>query len=668
MQPIKEQQIKKDVVQTYYKNLVALNYTEEPVGILTFISDKKFLGNVTDEGRGVFPVWKNALSDMFSDNTKTTVVLTGSTGTGKSSVGLYALLYIQYRLMILRDPWKFFGLNYSGKMSISFFNLNLSLSESRGYSKMHAFMAKSSWFREHATAVYKTKGGDEEFEFNLIKYILSSPYARGGGIIGEDVVSGILDEVDNPHSSASVSGSQRKRIIDTYEATAIRFKNRFAQTGYSLGKLFIVSSKQDETSFIDTFIAKRKNLPEVLIFDINVWEAKPEGTFCGKKFLIAIGDAYNPPRIVADKLKMEEASLEEINKIKEKYIKEGYQILEVPIEFESEFKLDLLRSLRDIAGITITGLRKFKLFGSERFVSDCMNDPTKLDPVKLATINIGLEDKDELIWFLDLSKIRIPRDIPRCIHLDISFSQDASGLAMSGISNWKAIDVQNPDGTYRKEMAPIVETDFAMRIKAREGNRIPIHKVRKFVLDLKAEGFKILKFTADLRLASEDTLQLLQAAGIPAEYFSVSKTNQPYFDFRNLVHEKRWVCYLHKLLFIELKNLEQDTSTGLVDHPEKIQDIEFSEDGTMQEISLEGTKDVSDAVVGSVVQCIYNKKSPMNTQLLEEVLRKVNIVTPTSQGMGSLFSSSEGKSIVGVKEGDGMKKLDSVLKNLYRRI
>jgi len=646
---------------THRKNLVALNFIEDPVDIWTFLSSPQYLGAVTENGMGIYPVWRQALKDMFSDNFKTIIVLTGSTGTGKSTIAIYALLYIQYRLMILKDPWKFFKINYSGKMAISFFNLNRTLSDSRGYAKLQAFMAMSPWFREHAINISKTKGGKEELEFKLIKYLLSSPYSQGGGIIGEDVVSGILDEVDAP----SASKSQKERVVDTYEATAIRFKNRFAQTGYSLGKLFIVSSKQEETAFVETFVAERRNLPEVLIFDINVWEAKPDNVFCGKKFLVAVGDAYNPPKIMADKKEIERMTLEEINNLKEKFIKEGYKVIEVPIEFESEFKLDLLRSLRDIAGITVAGLRKFKLFGSEKFILDCF-DSTKLDPVKVPTINIGLDDSEELLWFLDLTRIRIPKHVPRFIHLDISFSQDASGLAMSCIKDWVAVDVQNPDGTYRKEMAPVIETDFIMRIKAREGNRIPIHKIRKFILDLKGAGFNISKFTADLRLASEDTLQLLRSAGINADYFSVNTSMQPYFDFRNLVYEKRWVCHKHTLLFSELKHLEQDVVNGSIDHPEKVQDIEFLEEGGIKEVIYEGTKDLSDAVTGSVVQCLTNKKSPMNAQLLTEVLKNTAPKDINQGGVGNLYSQVEGKDIIGVKEGNNVVNIVEMFKKLHK--
>lgn len=618
---------------------------------MTFLSNPHYLGNATRNGADIYPIWKDVLVKIFEHGEKYIVVLTGSTGTGKSSISILALTYIQYQLMNLKNPWGAFGLGDSGKMSISFFNLNKTLGNSRGYAKLQSYMIKSPWFREHAFRISKTKYGDE-FEFNLIKYLLSSPYSRGGGIIGEDVVAGVLDEVDSPLEGIK----QKERVIETYNATEVRFKNRFASKGYSLGRLFIVSSKQDELAFLDTFIAERKDFPEVMVFDIPLWEAKPAHFFCGKKFPVAIGDAYNPPKVIEEDKRQE-------------FMKNGYQIIDVPVEFRMEFKLDIIRALRDLAGVTVAGLRRYKLFGSERFIIDCF-DEAKDDPVKVPTVMISLEDPLELIWCIDLAKIRMGKNIPRCIHVDISFAHDATGISMSGIREWKVIDVQNPDGTYRKERAPVVETDFVMRVKAKEGSRIPIHKIRKFVLDLRAAGFLIQKFTADLQLLSEDTKQLLIAAGIPSEDFSLDKTPQPYFDFRNLVYEKRWVCHRHQMLLLELKNLEQSPLDKKINHPDKFQEVEFLAEGGIKEVVLEGSKDLADSVAGSVINCISIAAIPIDTKLMSDLLNKTSSTKTLQEEdpTGKMaVDPSTGQPIIGIKEKDSIQRISDIFKRIHNR-
>ena len=636
----------RNTVQTYYNALMFANYNEEPVDIMTFLCDPEYLGVVTDGGTDIFPCWKKALVEMFSDNHRFLIVLTGSIGTGKSTIAIYALAYIQYRLMILKEPWKFFELADSGQMTISFFNLNKSLGDSRGYQKLMHFMCKSPWFRRNAAWISKDQ---TVLEFKLIKYALASPYGQGFGIIGEDVVAGMLDEVDTPIPAIKM----KERVIEAYNSTVIRFRTRFAPSGYSLGKLFIVSSKQDELSFIDTFVTERKDSPEVLVFDIPLWEAKPKHNFSGVTFPIAIGDAFNPSKIIQE----DEVPI---------YVKNGYRIVRPPIEFKKEFQVDLIKSLRDIAGVTTAGARRFKLFPSERPILDCF-DPTKEEPSKMGTINIGLKDEGDLIWYLDLTKIRLDKSIPRCIHFDISVSGDASGISMAGIKEWKTVETLTPDGTYKKDIAPVIETDFILRIKAREGDRIPLHKLRKLVLDLRTAGYNIFRFSADLVLASEDTRQLLQAAGIETEYISLDRTNQAYYDFVNLVHEKRWVCHRRPRLLFELKYLEQ--VDGKIDHPAKVTDLEFLDDGSTREVAMEGTKDEADATVGAVFQCLKYNLRPMNTQMMVDLLKKSS-KSPTLEeeiGKALLKDPASGQEILGNKEGNNVAKISDIFRRLHQR-
>ena len=268
--------------------------------------------------------------------------------------------------------------------------------------------------------------------------------------------------------------------------------------------------------------------------------------------------------------------------------------------------------------------------------------------------------------YMDLSAIRMPRHIPRCIHVDISFAHDATGIAMSCIREWREVDVQNVDGTFRRERAPIIETDFAMRVKAKEGSRIPIHKIRKLVLDLRAAGFLIQKFTSDLQLLSEDTKQLLLAAGIPASDFSLDKTAQAYFDFRNLVYEGRWVCHRQQRLLLELKNLEQSPLDKKIDHPEKFLDIEFLEDGGIREIVMEGSKDLADAVAGSVVNCFYDAAIPMNVKLMNDLLGRT--ATGREQAdltIRHLAKTDDGIEILGTKHGDSINKVNDIFRRLH---
>jgi hypothetical protein len=87
----KELRKHKDLVQTYYNSIVDNTYIEDPVDVLTFLSDPYYLGEATRGGADIFPVWKDALVKMFEMQEKYIVVLTGSTGCLGSDVKIKLL-------------------------------------------------------------------------------------------------------------------------------------------------------------------------------------------------------------------------------------------------------------------------------------------------------------------------------------------------------------------------------------------------------------------------------------------------------------------------------------------------------------------------------------------------------------------------------------------------
>jgi hypothetical protein len=640
--------MKREGIKTYLDELYSLHYREKPVPVEVFVRDTYYLGKATNKGRVIYPIWMEALKTIFRDDSKTQVVLTGAIGTGKTTIAIIAVAYVLYNLLCLKNAWEYFGKPSTGQMGVSFFNLTKSLGESRGFAKLQAFLLSSPWFLRAAMPQPKTKSGVQYLEFPLLRYILASPYAKGFGTIGEDVIAGIMDEVDSPTESAK----QKARVLKAYEATVRRFESRFTIQGLSIGRLFLVASKQEELSFINTFIAQMKNSDKVLIFDIPLWEAQPRHYFSGARFNVAVGDAFHKPMI-----------LDEGENVRE-VVEKGYEIIDVPVEFKEEFERDLIGALRDLAGISVAGVRRRKLFASELFIKECF-DKTKVDPITLPTVLIGLNDDVELIWYIEHQRFRMGRDVVRYMHWDISVSGDASGISMCGIKEWRMVDIENQDGTYRKQKVPVIETDFVLRVKAKEGDRIPLHKVRKMVLDLKALGYTI-KFSADLKLMSEDTTQLLQKAGISVRYLSVDRTDKPYVNWRNLVYEKRWIMHPHAMTLFEAKHLEHDHEKGKVDHPNEVRDIEVLEEGDIKEVVMLGSKDCTDAIVGAIENCVTDSNVPMDVQSMKGILKKVAEGLEERQTPVLPMKDASGREIIGVKEGDNVKKLSSLIKKLRK--
>ena len=602
-------------IRSYLDYLYSLNYKERPVKIRDFVESNYFLGKITVQGKAIYPGWWDVIEQIFVDDTRYIVVFTGAIGIGKTWIACAICIpYILYRISCLKDPWSYFELAESGKFDVSFFNLTKSLSATRGFQYLQNALLNSYWFRKHGGGVIKGKAGNEWMELPLFNWVLASPYAKGFSIQGANVVCGIMDEVDSPVESKG----QKERILQAYDATVRRFESRFVKDGRSLGRLFLVASKQDELSFLNVYIEQMKDRENVFIVDKPIWEMKPKYHYSGKTFSVLVGDAYTPSKIL------------ENEEEKREYIKQGFRVIEVPEEYRPDFELDIIGALRDLAGIAVKGQRRYKLFPSVAWIRF---DETKEDPVTVDTLEVSLEDDFDWINVIDLSKFRQDLKVPRYIHLDIAISGDAMAIACSCVAGWQEVEEQEEEGTFRRKIVPVIETDFILRVKAKKEQRIPLAKMRKFILDLRRAGLNIAKFTADLRLASEDTLQILQKAGIRAEYFSVDRNTQASLDFRNLVYEGRWLCHYHKWLFFEMKHIEHDREKNKIDHPETVKEIEVLQDGNIREYVMEGSKDCFDAVVGSVYNCLLEAKRRITPEEAKQMLEKVKERRRSEQGL-----------------------------------
>jgi hypothetical protein len=198
---------------------------------------------------------------------------------------------------------------------------------------------------------------------------------------------------------------------------------------------------------------------------------------------------------------------------------------------------------------------------------------------------------------------------------------------MSGIKSWDLHKIRQANGSYKEKKVPLVETDFAFRLKAPEGDQIHFAKIRDFILALAGRGYDI-KVTADYNAMSVDMLQTLTLEHIECEDFSLDKTPAGYIAFRNVVNAKNWICHLNDLLDFELINLEHDKEKNKIDHPKKVVDIKFLADGGHKEVVMHGSKDLSDAVAGSVFKALeYADALPVDGKLMVSIMQQAESVT-----------------------------------------
>ena len=138
-----------------YEELLYDSYDEIPVTIEEFLYNREYLGNgvIDPEGKmTVFPYWIKTLKEIFPDNLTTnynTLILTGSIGLGKSFVAVVCMLYLLYRMLCLKDPYLYYGLQPIDKITFSLMNITLDAAKGVAWDKMQQLAQSSPWFLRH---------------------------------------------------------------------------------------------------------------------------------------------------------------------------------------------------------------------------------------------------------------------------------------------------------------------------------------------------------------------------------------------------------------------------------------------------------------------------------------------------------------------------------------
>lgn len=168
-----------------YSEIVNEDYDEMPVDIDTFIEDDRFIGKITGNGKNIYPYWRNKLRQMFSPNHNyQEYILTGAIGLGKTTIAVTGMVYILYKLLCLKNPQLYYGLQSNSKIVFVFFNVSLDLSFGVAYQKIQSMLMESPWFLEHGTIVGRL---DKNKEFLPDKGIRFRVGSQEGHALGQDV-------------------------------------------------------------------------------------------------------------------------------------------------------------------------------------------------------------------------------------------------------------------------------------------------------------------------------------------------------------------------------------------------------------------------------------------------------------------------------------------------
>lgn len=454
--------------------------------------------------------------------------------------------------MCLKDPNRFY-LGANETIWILFFNLNLKLAEKTMWGKFQKALQKSPWFMERGTVTGRT---------NLV-YQPNKDIRLGIGSTEEHALSVAVQYVAIDEMSFGENDNveyQQAGMMQIYNQLYLRLSSRFSAGGRIQGRMYLISSAKSTNAVLESFIRDNEGQPGMHVSRYKQWEVLPASKFSGKWFKLAVGNELLTSYIMGTDVTDEQVKEAE---------KQGYEVIDVPLETLHRFEMDLNRTLIDTCGISVQSSYKYIPY---RIVEPCIG--TGSNPFKSEIIKTGLKDD------LQIADFFIPELVPEIlytkklyVHCDLSKSGDRTGISCVAVLGYKNQERYDDTGnqTLLKEM--VFRHVFSVGLQCPANDELSMIKVKDFIHYLKYDlGWNIVGVSCD-GYQSLMLLQSLKLDGFNTKEISMdivkNKEDIGYTTFRNVLVEQRIkLLNLHELLK-EITNLEKNESTGKVDHPKQ---------------------------------------------------------------------------------------------------
>lgn len=141
-----------------YNKMIYDDYEEIPVDIEEFLHNPLYLGKALTDSEGrftIYPYWEKVLKDIFPDPLKpskyNTAIFTGAIGLGKSTIAVVAGCYELYRMLCLKNPYVYYGLQEIDLITFAVINITIDAAEGVAWSKIQGMLQASEWFMKRGT-------------------------------------------------------------------------------------------------------------------------------------------------------------------------------------------------------------------------------------------------------------------------------------------------------------------------------------------------------------------------------------------------------------------------------------------------------------------------------------------------------------------------------------
>lgn len=572
-----------------YENIWLSDFKEVPVSIDQFISDPEYLGKTNRNGEAVYPFWKSTLRNIFNAGNKyNEIILSGATRIGKTSTANVIAAYMLYRLMLYRNPHEYFKKKEVSRFSIVFANLTKDLAFGVAYREFNDTLKESPWFNDHGSFSRSERNFYYVPEGDKIEIIAVSDSAQA---LGKQCWFALIDETNFAKAGVKDINKAKQHMKALYDTINARISGTFRIGGEVYGKLVASSSKNTDSDFLSNHIESQLNSgnSHLYLVDEPQWKILPKEMFSDKKFYFTVGDRYKRGFVIPEENE-DEAHFNE-------YESQGYRIVEAPAELRKNFLADYDISLRDIAGISVTGAMGFI---TQDVITPCISLSRK-NPFYTDTIQIGTQDNASIEEFFHIEAV--PAELKHCflsIHLDLAEVSDRQGIVGTCVDGTKIVT----DATGRNISMPFYRQLFAVGIEAPRGDRMSYQKVVNFLIWLRRSGFNIGVVSTD-QFQSSYVRETLSQQGFNTAKISVDRSEDPYIGLKNILYDQRIELIKNQVQEDELINLQRIGNR--IDHP------------------TNGAKDISDALCGSVWNLVAQQIAPTpSAKAVSSVISAVN--------------------------------------------
>jgi hypothetical protein len=567
-----------------------------------------------DTANSLYPYIKQDLVNFWNPSKPyRNAILAPFIGYGKSTESVISNLFVSTHLMLMRDPKKYFFKAPTTRITQILISFNLDQANDLLLDPFKQILESTDKFekcRTYDSLLKKNREqGVEKFFWTTSHPTAAITFSNGVNItlasnpsklLGKNIIMGTMSEISFFIDRGFSQEFVMRIFNDLKNRIYSRFKTKDGKINY-WARSILDSSPNDLENAIDRYIWGEAHKDSTnFIIKGSMWDFRPDEFDMSKLFPIFKGDASRQPKIV---------STEQSNQY------DSSEIIFVPEELKQRFEDDLVKSLKDLAGIPAGKQGKLipnKEIIEEMFIPSLKNNysyieaPHYLPPEKLIWNSVWeiffIQHGDRYEFW------RYPQAV-RFISLDQSITGDTTGFSMVH----KETDSKGSE---------IFVVDMTLAVVPNK-SRINLDSLVEFVLDLlRIGGIRIGAVSFD-RFESESGKQKLLRHGIEVDSLSVDTSTGPYMGLVALMNTHRVKVGRNIFLKNNLKSLIMSkTKTGRpkVDHTFGVlSDVEGASDSW--ETSGFGlyAKDVSDTVAASISLCQkYTAAMSTNMFLWEE--------------------------------------------------